>query len=105
MSTKECCIHFFSYENDFMQALVYVNEVDVERAKAALNAGFDIFYEDTSWCWGDALNEMLANAWIPFEIVLCDYDDEGTPTKAWKSLVSKELKNPDYKVIEYGYRS
>ena len=106
INAKDCCIHFFSYENDFIQALVYVDETDVASVKKALDAGLDLFYEDTSWCWGEAFDSKLSALGIPYEIALCDFDvEECVPTEAWETLVDKEAINPEHRFISYGYRS
>ena len=100
------CIYYYSFMNDFMQLLLYVEEEHTQAALECLERGFDDFYdEECAYCFGDCVEYRLSELNIPYIIEYPEYDEEdGDPTDEWYEHVEEVTNSKTYNVVTQNYQ-
>lgn len=101
MSKFDSAILYQSQCNDWMQALIFINDIGFElvHAVTSIRMAIDDYWRDDFDCYGEAIETRLAAAGIDFEIEYCKYDPSNdNPFDIWNERI-EELEK--LRVIKY----
>ena len=92
MSKYDSAILYQSRCNDWMQALIFVNDVGFNFVSAvtAIRKAINAYWQEEFDCYGEAIENRLAAENIDFEIEYCKYDPSNdNPFEAWEDRIAE----------------
>lgn len=85
-------IRYFSHMNEFLDFVVIVPEGFCDKAIQIVKDAVDKFWDDQYEAYGDAVENELAAADVPFEVHYMPWDDEGNcpvDEDAWENWIEE----------------